>query len=65
MSVAPLTLASNSVARPYTADEVAELLRVTRRTVMTLAALGSLPSVRVGKSYRFPQAAIDALAEGK
>lgn len=34
-------------------DEVAAQLRLNRRTVLKLAARGDIPSVRLGKLYRF------------
>lgn len=49
---------------PYMTDEVAELFRIDPRTVLTLAKRGDLPAIRIGKLYRFPRAAIDAIASG-
>jgi PTS system nitrogen regulatory IIA component len=34
-------------------DEVAELLRVSDKTIRRLAIRGELPTTRIGKSYRF------------
>lgn len=40
-------------ARLLTANEVADLLRVSRMTVYRLIKTGEMPTVRVGRSYRF------------
>ncbi len=37
----------------YTIDEVAEYLRVTRRTIYRYIEQGKLPAYRVGDSWRF------------
>ncbi len=47
-----------------TVAEVAELARVSRMTVYRMVHSGELPAVRVGKSYRVPQAAVDELLTG-
>lgn len=36
-----------------TADEVARLLRVSTKTVLTLARSGTLPGEKVGRAWRF------------
>jgi excisionase family DNA binding protein len=48
-------------ARPsyLTVAEVAEMLRVSNMTVYRLISAGSLPAVRVGKSYRLTEADVD------
>lgn len=43
-----------------TVAEVAEVMRVSKMTVYRLVHSGELPAVRVGKSYRVPQQALDA-----
>ena len=35
-----------------TVDEVAELLRLDRRTIITYITKGQIPALKVGKSYR-------------
>jgi len=45
--------------RFLTVAEVAEIMRVSRMTVYRLVHSGELPAVRVGKSYRVPQKAVD------
>lgn len=62
MNVAPCTVTGNIA---YTADEVAELLRLKRRTIIELAKSGELPAIRVGKSFRFPRTKIDRIADGE
>ena len=39
-----------------TADEAAELLRVSTRTILALARDGSLPGEKVGRAWRFLRA---------
>ena len=43
-----------------TVDEVAELLRVSARTVQRLLKEGKLPGVRVGRQWRIPRAELVA-----
>ncbi len=43
-----------------TVAEVADMLRVSNMTVYRLINAGSLPAVRVGKSYRLTEADVDA-----
>lgn len=45
--------------RFLTVAEVAGIMRVSRMTVYRLVHSGDLPAVRVGKSYRVPQKAVD------
>ena len=45
--------------RYLTVAEVAETMRVSKMTVYRLARSGDLPAVRVGRSYRVPQDALD------
>ncbi len=44
-----------------TVTEVAEVMRVSKMTVYRLIHAGELPAIRVGKSFRVPQAAVDQL----
>jgi len=46
-----------------TVAEVAERLSVSRMTVYRLVHSGELPALRVGRSYRVPKAAVDAIVE--
>ncbi len=46
--------------RYLTVAEVAETMRVSKMTVYRLARSGDLPAVRVGRSYRVPQDALEA-----
>ena len=50
-----------AAARPafLTVAEVADMLRVSNMTVYRLITAGSLPAVRVGKSYRLTEADVD------
>lgn len=49
--------------RYLTVAEVAEVMRVSRMTVYRLVHAGELPAVRVGRSFRVPQDALDAYLE--
>ena len=46
-------------------DEVAEVLRVSRRHVYNLIASGALPSFRVGRSHRIPREAVERLTQAR
>jgi excisionase family DNA binding protein len=46
--------------RYLTVAEVADVMRVSRMTVYRLVHGGDLPAVRVGRSFRVPQDALDA-----
>lgn len=47
--------------RFMTVAEVAELTRVSRMTVYRMVHAGELPAVRVGRSFRVPEAAVRQL----
>lgn len=47
--------------RFLTVAEVAELMRVSRMTVYRMVHAGEIPSVRVGRSFRVPQAAVEQM----
>lgn len=47
-----------------TVEEVAELLRVSSRTVQRLLKEGKLPGVRVGRQWRIPRAELLAYLRG-
>jgi len=52
-------------ARPafLTVAEVATMLRVSNMTVYRLINAGSLPAVRIGKSYRLTEVDVDRYLE--
>lgn len=51
--------------RFLTVAEVAELMRVSKMTVYRMVHAGELPAVRMGRSFRVPQVAVERLiAEG-
>lgn len=54
-------MAQASAPRFLTVAEVAELARVSRMTVYRMVHAGELPAIRVGKSFRVPQSAVDEL----
>src|SRR6266571_3247578 len=55
-----MSLASriNAIHRALTAEELAELLHMSRITILRRAKRGSIPSFRVGSCVRFDSAAI-------
>jgi excisionase family DNA binding protein len=46
-----------------TPDQVAEILSVSRARVIAMARGGGLPSLRLGREYRFPRANLNAWIE--
>ena len=56
MTVAPLL---------YTAEEAAELLRLSRSRIYELLASGMLPSLTIGRSRRIPADALRAWVEAQ
>ena len=46
-----------------TIAEVAEIMRVSKMTVYRLIHSGDLPAIRVGKSFRVPEAALGQIIE--
>lgn len=46
------------VEEVLTADDVAQLLRVSAKTVKRMAGEGRLPAQRVGRAWRFSHAAV-------
>lgn len=47
-----------------TADEAAALLRVSTKTVLSLARAGSLPGEKVGRAWRFVKSDVLAYVRG-
>jgi excisionase family DNA binding protein len=45
--------------RFLTVAEVASIMRVSKMTVYRLVHAGELPAVRVGRSFRVPERAVD------
>jgi excisionase family DNA binding protein len=52
-------------ARFVTVAEVADMLRVSNMTVYRLIQAGSLPAVRVGRSYRIRDDDVDRYLAGQ
>jgi len=46
--------------RFLTVAEVADMMRVSRMTVYRLVHSGELPAIRFGRSFRVPEAAVQA-----
>ncbi|UFU02508.1 helix-turn-helix domain-containing protein [Ruania suaedae] len=57
-------MADDGAPRFLTVAEVAEMARVSRMTVYRMVHSGELPAIRVGKSYRVPQAAAEEMLSG-
>ena len=55
-----MSLASriNAIHRALTAEELAELLQMSRITILRRAKRGTIPSFRVGSCVRFDSAAV-------
>ncbi len=53
---------SQEAGRPryLTVEEVADVMRVSKMTVYRLLHSGELPGVRVGRSFRVPEDALEA-----
>ncbi len=50
--------------RFLTVAEVAAIMRVSKMTVYRLVHSGELPAVRVGRSFRVPESAVDDYLRG-
>lgn len=58
-------MTESSAPRFLTVAEVAEMARVSRMTVYRMVHAGELPAIRVGKSFRVPEAAVaEMLSQG-
>ena len=49
----------------YTVQEVADRMRVSRKTIYRLVERGALRAVRLGDVYRIPREALEALLRGE
>jgi excisionase family DNA binding protein len=52
-----------SEVRVLTVAEVAKVMRVSKMTVYRLVHSGELPAVRVGRSFRVPETAVNEYLE--
>jgi excisionase family DNA binding protein len=50
--------------RFLTVAEVAAIMRVSKMTVYRLVHSGEMPAVRVGRSFRVPESAVDEYLRG-
>lgn len=48
----------------YTLDEVADILKVTKRTLYSYIKAGTLPAVKMGKYWRVSQENLQAFVNG-
>lgn len=46
-----------------TVSEVADMMRVSRMTVYRLIHSGEMPAIRVGKSFRVPEAVVEQMLQ--
>lgn len=51
--------------RVYTLDEVADILKVTKRTLYAYIKAGKLPAVKMGKYWRVSQENLQAFVNGE
>lgn len=51
-------MATREPIRVYTLDEVAEVLKITRRTLYTYVKEGKLKAVKIGREWRVSEAAL-------
>lgn len=54
-------MAEPTAPRFLTVAEVADMARVSRMTVYRMVHAGDLPAIRVGKSFRVPEAAVEEM----
>ena len=52
-----------SAPRLMTVTEVADIMRVSKMTVYRLIHSGEMPAIRVGKSFRVPEAAVTQMIQ--
>ncbi|WP_048777164.1 helix-turn-helix domain-containing protein [Sanguibacter keddieii] len=52
-----------SAPRFMTVTEVADIMRVSKMTVYRLIHSGEMPAIRVGKSFRVPEAAVTQMIQ--
>ena len=58
-------MASKEPIRVYTLDEVAEVMKITRRTLYTYVKEGKLKAVKIGREWRVSETALqDFLNKG-
>ena len=48
----------------YSPDDIANMLRITRRTVYTYMKAGKLHAVKIGKYWHISQESLDAFLKG-
>lgn len=48
----------------YSPDDIADMLRITRRTVYTYMKAGKLHAVKIGKYWHISQESLDAFLKG-
>lgn len=58
-------MAHRAGPRFMTVTEVAELMRVSKMTVYRLIHGGEMPAIRVGKSFRVPESAVQQMIDAQ
>lgn len=58
-------MARGTAPRFMTVNEVAEIMRVSKMTVYRLIHGGELPAIRVGKSFRVPEVAVQQIIDAQ
>lgn len=49
----------------YSVQEIADILKVSKRTVFRYMHAGTLHAVKIGKAYRISQESLEAFLQGK
>jgi excisionase family DNA binding protein len=60
----PATLGAEDLARAYTVEQVAAMLRISRSTAYKCVETGEIPSLRLRRRIVIPAEAIEALLSG-
>lgn len=58
-------MARGTAPRFMTVNEVAEIMRVSKMTVYRLIHGGDMPAIRVGKSFRVPESAVQQMIDAQ
>jgi excisionase family DNA binding protein len=62
--VSGAVVANPNIERPYSSDELAELMGVCRMTVLRQIAAGRIPATKFGRSWRIRADVVRALLDG-
>lgn len=56
-------MAAKEPLKVYTLDEVADILKITRRTLYTYIKTGKLKATKIGRYWRVSEAALQAFVD--